>query len=255
MTSPKRNNARTMLHETRAGDRSKSATASWLGTFDERRGKVGTIKIRGRVIDQLSDKGVATLLSKITGKIQKRKVNLCNLKHFRGSAQGGGDKVEEEKISFQTPRVTWQREKAAQLGLVISEVTGKPAAKKMISVMTPPRVLEKIIGDGNCFFRALSWIVTGTQDHHQFFRGRICDQIDKEHVEKADMRKDGTFAEVEEILGAAELLQTTIMVYTMYNAQVMRWIPNPRVCQRTARWPCLYLDHSRGNHFDVVLAC
>jgi hypothetical protein len=39
--------------------------------------------------------------------------------------------------------------------------------------------MEKVIGDGNCFFRAVSLDLTGKEEHFNYVRGIVCDEIEK----------------------------------------------------------------------------
>ena len=48
-----------------------------------------------------------------------------------------------------------------------------------------PTVQQSIAGDGNCYYRAISWIITGTQTHHIKVRKSICTYISsQENFEK-----------------------------------------------------------------------
>jgi hypothetical protein len=39
--------------------------------------------------------------------------------------------------------------------------------------------IKKAIGDGNCFFRAVSLDLTGKEEHFNYVRGIVCDEIEK----------------------------------------------------------------------------
>jgi len=46
-----------------------------------------------------------------------------------------------------------------------------------IKVLTHPCTIKKIIGDGNCLFRAFYYIVTGTEEQHLIIRENIATVI------------------------------------------------------------------------------
>ena len=69
----------------------------------------------------------------------------------------------------------WQKEKCQQLGITFVEkleqqptLTGSPLTKLI------PRRTEKIEKDGNCFFRCISKLISGTKNHHIKLRAEVC---------------------------------------------------------------------------------
>ena len=101
-----------------------------------------------------------------------------------------------------------------------------------------PCVVEKIVGDGNCYFRALSFILIGSQENHFNLHtiivnnrlGRLKNSCDaflrtkyvyqqsnyrsvKDWVNKTGMDKNGKWATDLEVFATALLFETDIWVY------------------------------------------
>lgn len=84
---------------------------------------------------------------------------------------------------------------------------------------------QSIVGDGNCLFRALSHVVSNTEENYQIMRYLICNQIDasperymesetsRKYFERTGMRKNYIWGTCTEIQAAADLLKTCIWVY------------------------------------------
>ena len=105
-----------------------------------------------------------------------------------------------------------------------------------------PSVAKTISGDGNCYFRALSWCLTGSQKFHGVLRDLICNYIEnpknaaklnskirpdttkEEHVKK--MRRDRVWATEVEIFASAYLLKQDIWVYLSSKDGMRGWLPH-----------------------------
>lgn len=150
------------------------------------------------------------------------------------------------------------------------------------------RQLDYIRGDGNCFFRALSKEMYGSEEFHTEWRQAVVDvieshphvfrqYIDGENVQEhvADMRRAGTWATTCEIYAAATLLQREIYVLAPNpTGHEYSWLLfSPRALpgasssssthQSTATssshgqasevHPCyLTLCYTNGNHYDRI---
>ncbi|XP_062618787.1 uncharacterized protein LOC134280394 [Saccostrea cucullata] len=131
-----------------------------------------------------------------------------------------------------------------------------------------PSKLQPTSPNGNCFFNALSFILTGTEKFHSQIRANVCDFISthsadlqeflpntcqgdgKKYLNDSSMRVIGTWASETEIFAAAYMLNTEIYVYTKYGWQ-WKWLrhspPEP------ANTLGIYLYHHNLNHYEVVL--
>lgn len=130
-----------------------------------------------------------------------------------------------EEMYFNPVDAAWQREKAATLELKMSYEIPLAASGKT-SVLEPPTDQVPIREDGNCFFRAVSHILTGNQRWHKMVRQRIykfLSENDKEfskltecssYADSSSMNEDGVWATDVEILALASMLATDVCVYS-----------------------------------------
>ena len=93
----------------------------------------------------------------------------------------------------------------------------------------PPKKCFVIKGDGNCYFRAVSFILTGVEKHHFVVRQAICDFIavyyhdlnlfldkykdGKEYLIDTEMRKNVTWGTELEIIVTATMAKRDAIVY------------------------------------------
>ena len=131
-----------------------------------------------------------------------------------------------------------------------------------------PRRTYKTKGDGNCYFRAISYILTGTEDNHILLRDKVVQHMNtgitkqlqdylnqnvEEYIHISGISRDGVWATDAEILATANLLRLDIVVYTKVGDS-MDWLTYPASfdLQSTTEHG-LYLQNQNG-HFDVVIS-
>ncbi|XP_041373010.1 uncharacterized protein LOC121386243 [Gigantopelta aegis] len=133
------------------------------------------------------------------------------------------------------------------------------------------RQIDYIRGDGNCFFRALSKEIYGSEEFHDDIRQAVVDLVEKyagdfkqflftetnldDHIE--EMRKASTWASTMEIYAAATLLQRDIFILSPdHTGDLYNWMLfSPRfVYNRTMTYhPChIAMCHTHGNHYDRI---
>ena len=132
--------------------------------------------------------------------------------------------------------------------------------------LTKPKRTHKTDGDGNCYFRAMSFILTGTEDYHVQLRdsvvghmavidGKLKDYLNQnvnDYVATSGMCNDGVWATDAEITATANLLGVDITIYGKYGKE-MRWLTYPASFSLSSTTPqAFYLEHT-GNHFNGVL--
>lgn len=102
-----------------------------------------------------------------------------------------------------------------------------PHATKVPKILTKPATLHNILGDGNCLFRALSYVITGRQVYHSVVRYKILDHMRtienqllphmnmslSNYIQSSGMGREGVWGTDIEIFAAASLLSTDIYVY------------------------------------------
>ncbi|XP_077364609.1 uncharacterized protein LOC144009028 isoform X1 [Festucalex cinctus] len=119
---------------------------------------------------------------------------------------------------------------------------------------------EKIIGDGNCFFRAVSQAVCGSQKNHRKIRLAVVKQMESnavvyetflrseyssvdEYIKKSKMRNVGSWATEVEIQATADCLGVNIFIY--YDG---KWLEYSSKAKEG-----IYLENSNGNHYETVI--
>ena len=136
-----------------------------------------------------------------------------------------------EAIRYEPVAASWQKSRAKALGLDLEKIQRylRPARPYFISVLEPPRTVARIRGDGNCFFRCLSHILTGSQAYHKYLRQAVTSYTlqhnqffsefsGSQHADGyfygSRMSQMGTWATEIEIIATASMLATDICVYS-----------------------------------------
>ena len=74
--------------------------------------------------------------------------------------------------------MTWQQDRASKLGLnIINQNYVAFKKPRQLSVNFPFTRTHLTIGDGNCFFRAVSMYLTGTDDSHGSLRRMVTEHV------------------------------------------------------------------------------
>ena len=199
----------------------------------------------------------------------KSKQHLCNIKHYAENPQEQTE-VDITDVSHYRPPVPVVSEKdraeiCANIGLTMS----KTVSFGCFDLNGVPRRIHIVQGDGNCFFRAISFILTGSEDKHIVIRNKIVHHMTgpakaeienytgkdiSVYVKETKIDENATWATDVEILGAASCLGRDIYVYSKHGTE-MQWLQYPAsfvntVVTKTA----LFLANVSGNHFNVVLS-
>ena len=79
------------------------------------------------------------------------------------------DEENVESFLFQPVDRKWQRERAKAMDIKVTTVM-QDIPSRSASVLEPPGEHVRIRGDGNCFFRTISHLLSGTEIHHSYLR-------------------------------------------------------------------------------------
>jgi len=217
-------------------------------------------------------------LKSISGKPLRTIQHGCNLKRFferstketefSGEITFLGETVPDNQ-QFSPTTSQWRLAKCEELHLPVSTANNERRFKKPLG---EPLAVQQIVGDGNCFFRAISYEVTLSEEHHLFFRTAACNVLrDKrykasfeskhipnqlsanEYIKQMKMEKLGTWATDVEIFALAQLLNTRIAVfYRPQSSQTETWYYyNPEMSSDTIQDMSIYLKNP-GYHFERV---
>ncbi|CAF1493300.1 unnamed protein product, partial [Didymodactylos carnosus] len=178
------------------------------------------------------------------------------------------------EMMYSPPNDQWMADRLADLKLfrtrnrknILNYATfGKTQA---ISVNTKPFSIKSIQPDGNCFFRGLSYTLTGSEEYHAEFRNLVISQIRlqnytnygkdeynhltaDEYIKKSKVNRLGVFSCEKEIFAACDLLKCEIYIY---QSERNLWIKFKPVYSQVSGSMAIYLRRNNNkNHFDVVL--
>ncbi|XP_048256969.1 uncharacterized protein LOC125382713 [Haliotis rufescens] len=136
-----------------------------------------------------------------------------------------------------------------------------------VEIDVPCRTVS-IEGDGNCFFRSLSYAISGKENNHRKIRLAIVTHL-KEHaqsfhhflrpgyesveqyISQSRMWYVGTWATELEILAAANLLGTDICTYS--DNRWLRYSSRQLNSDTVNTGTGIYLNHVGGSHYEVVV--
>ena len=144
-----------------------------------------------------------------------------------------------------------------------------PHARKISKPLNKPIKLYNIIGDGNCLFRALSYIITGRQIYHMTVRHKILEHMRSienlllphmnmslnNYFLASGMANETVWGTDTETFAASSLLSTDIYVYTNTGSN-MSWnkFSQSMLDNSSPQNTCaIYIQHTSGVHYDVVL--
>lgn len=207
---------------------------------------------------------------------KKDSENACrmmNKNHEHNLKENHADECENEVVFLQSEMGSFRFCPITEdLKEELCNVLAIPYTQKSRNCATPTRLLGKpclsaqIIGDGNCFFRAVSYSLTSTENHYHKVRSAVCkhllenkddfvtflrsnDVSVESHV--SSMMHDGNWATELEILALVHMLSVDIFTYSE-----SRWIKfsGQNICSSMQlKLGGLYLNHRDENHYDVVL--
>lgn len=232
-------------------------------------GKTGTKRVRSSM-----DRGSNSVIKKI------KKCNDCEITHTEGTIHRPSV-TEWPNYRYHQIDEIWQRNACIRMGLQFKRVFRCQSSGGSNVTLTRPnkRTLRNVLGDGNCLFRALSYIITGTESQHinvrnailqymctiesllvgyddsgnynylqPFGHASVQNYIDSTHMDRAN-----TWGSELEMICLSHMLST--IVYS-YEASSNSWqvfsynfIDRSMACDYTSKSIYLWFEHS---HFKVV---
>ena len=138
------------------------------------------------------------------------------------------------------------------------------------STFHQPAVTGRILGDGNCFFRALAHVVTGSQEDHYELRVITTSYMQhnaedlscyheandcmEDYLVRSDMQSPSVWATEQEIFAAAYMLATPIFVFSKCGHRY-KWLQFSPVSEDISA-----TEHSKeaifliniSNHYETV---
>ncbi|KAL5010714.1 hypothetical protein ScPMuIL_013019 [Solemya velum] len=179
------------------------------------------------------------------------------------------DESEAEVVLFQPTSIEWRQFfcKCFDFQLLPSHNVDSSTVDQSPHPAGPPKQIRRTWGDGNCFFRCISKVISGSEKYHAQIRNFVVkfqDMNKKKFGEHFDVRlhlmescmdRSGVWATECELFAAATMLQTTINVYTKCGYGDRVWVPYQpcfKLKTTTKLEGQIYLSNYFNVHFNVV---
>ena len=137
----------------------------------------------------------------------------------------------------------WQRHWCSMLGLVCTKIYDRSSGSSDTPLTAPTaRCVQHILGDGNCLFRSLSFVLTGSQQSHMNVRSLICEHMHKisrlmlshispctsvqEYISDSRTNVSTVWGSNREIYTFANMCQVNVYVYDMHRRSWSVYSPN-----------------------------
>ena len=177
-----------------------------------------------------------------------------------------GTELNSNEFQFYPVSSECQTSLCSMLNLPLFKTSGKRDVKPL---KNPSQVFD-IVGDGNCLFRAFSYVICGTQKFHEIIRNRITSYMKEiqrhlhphinssvdEFLNYSRMRLTGTWGTDIEIITAAHLFQTYFFfVYSNFGME-LKWLRFSAKKNWQFDEHCkeaMYIQNINGVHYDVLL--
>ena len=163
----------------------------------------------------------------------------------------------------------WQKQKAHQLQLPVLKYM-KYGSQLVFAGHTPPENVIAVRGENNKFFRAISTVITGSEnDHHRVQMAVRRHMVDSAefynahfHIQNEWMKYlmriygSGEIISETDLLATPTFLQTVLMIYTPRRKDGIlhfKWEAFPPLNRPEMTYPVIYL-FQKDNRFDPVLS-
>lgn len=237
-------------------------------------------------LKNLSGTDVATLENE-SGLMLERKYNVSLLKHFierppfvdivrekstTSSLPNDKDveiiseEIDSEIQHFNPVDEEWQSAACKRFHQNTEVRNPHPANRANALLSTEPKGVINMRGDGNCFFRAVSYALTGSQMQHERVRQNVVQWMKRNddtlnnhfgsgYLDDSRMSENGIWATEVEILVTAAFLETDIQVLCQTGTNNrLSWnrYKSETLGGHATTSKCIYLANKSGVHFDYV---
>ena len=170
-------------------------------------------------------------------KAQCKEPTVCE-KEKKAENVGDGNSPTCEKLPavFNPPTIS-ERRNMAKL-LCVPGIIQPPRMTVCEGGLGVPDKIFKVAGDGNCYFRALSYLLSGTEENHAIIRSKLVERMSSIEVSsylklylncevskyliESKMKTLGTWATDAEIIATAHIFKIDIQVFAKYGHK-MEW--------------------------------
>ena len=177
-------------------------------------------------------------------------------------------KVTEAPVQhiFVPPDIQWQRDTCQKENLPFVAKSGPvgQVCNKPFNAFTDTTRTRSIGGGGNCFLRAISFIITGSEDNHPEVRQLLCQHMESsllqfngksggDYVRSSKMNHLGVWGTNDECQAVADWLKTPVFVRCLFGSRMSWQMHSPCGAELKSSFG-LYLDNTSGCQYNVVLS-
>ncbi len=172
------------------------------------------------------------------------------------------------QFRFFQVNVEWQRQWCSKLGLPYCSTYERSIGSSNTILTRPDRQSVRVmIGDGNCLFRSLSCVLTGSQQHHLLVRSLICNHMSsithlllphihpcnsvEDYITRTKMDNNLVWGTDIEIFTFANMCQTKVYVFSVQQSNWSVFTPTLSLRNIVVSTQSVYLLHPQG-HYDLV---
>ena len=149
-------------------------------------------------------------------------------------------------IPFRPASIEFLTRVQKQLNLKYVYLSEVPNLKA--TLLSSPTKRINIMGDGNCLYRSLSFMLTGTEDNHSSIRAVINKEKEGqwEAHEIEPRKQDGTWGGLSDLYVFSRIIRANIYVYMAAEIPPKYWNSN------STKYPIDFALHYSGQHFDII---
>ncbi|KAK3933197.1 LOW QUALITY PROTEIN: Gag-Pol polyprotein [Frankliniella fusca] len=167
---------------------------------------------------------------------------------------------------FNPPTRDWKLATCKHLKINVKDESIVSDSIKDPKPLTKSKELQPIIGDGNCYFRSLSMILTGSENYHAAIRRKLVAYMQKEpsvakytgkassamYVKESAMANLKVFATEIEIIATAMWLKIDVYTESVNNERQL-FTASGKLADGPSTENAIYIKNTNRNHYDVVL--
>ena len=226
-----------------------------------------------------NSKSVRTTICSVSRKIKSRKKsNDCEI--INTESVRGPNRTAWPEYRYHQVDGTWQRNACSRMGLQFRKrFQCQTGGRDVILTCPNSETLHNVAGDGNCLFRAFSYVITGSEHQHIAIRNALVSYMlsienylvgygsdgnynylqpfghttVQNYIDRHHMDRPNTWSSELEMMCLSHMLNTVIYSFGAQNNNwevfAYNFIDRSLVCDYTRKSICLWFEYS---HFKVV---
>ena len=225
-------------------------------------------KLTGITNDDLPNAKKSKLDAASTKKLKRQNPSTQTTQAKRKCSRSNPTQTHENPFKFNPVNKQWQQDACSQMGLQFYTKNRVRVGGPNVPLTRPDmRSVTRIEGDGNCLFRAFSYIITGSESQHMAVRLAILSHMIniahfildhhilgynsiQQYITSKRMDQDSAWGTDIEMLTLAHLLNIPILSYSVEHGSWQRY--SPYHVDRSLVDDFQQMSMHDYNHFNVV---